>query len=225
MRHSLPQAFLGVVLLTVGVVAFLGHLGVVDVTLGALVSTWWPMVVLALGLSALLSAPRAWLVPLVLITLGVLLQLGQLGLVQVRVWELLLPTVIMVAGILLLTRLSPSREDAPTVNAAVLWWGASRRTRSQDFRGANLTAVMGGIDLDLRSAEIVRRADVSVFVLWAGVDIKVPPTWRVEVTGLPVLGGWEDKTLTPPDPHAPLLVVHVTAVMGGVEVSSPAPRT
>ena len=31
-----------------------------------------------------------------------------------------------------------------------------------------------------------------VFALWGGVEVKVPPTWRVTVTGLPLLGGFED---------------------------------
>jgi hypothetical protein len=74
--------------------------------------------------------------------------------------------------------------------------------------------------VDLRQAGIESRADISVFVWWGGVEIKVPPTWRVRMDGLPLLGGWEDKTTPPESSSAPELRVHVTAVMGGVEVKN-----
>ena len=33
-----------------------------------------------------------------------------------------------------------------------------------------------------------------------------------QVSGLPLLGGWEDKTVRPLDPGAPELIVHVTSI-------------
>ena len=77
---------------------------------------------------------------------------------------------------------------------------------------------MGGIELDLRRAELAQGAQVQAFSFWGGIDIKVPPTWRVEVTGLPFLGGWENKTVVPADPAAPVLRVRLTTVMGGAEI-------
>ena len=62
--------------------------------------------------------------------------------------------------------------DDKTVNSAVIWWGSERRTTSQDFRGGSLSAIMGGISADLRQADIVDHAEISVFVVWGGVDIK-----------------------------------------------------
>ena len=100
-----------------------------------------------------------------------------------------------------------------------------RRTTSQRFAGGSLTAIMGGIDVDLREADIVGGADLSVFTVWGGVEIKVPSTWRVQVNGLQLLGGWTDKTSPPLDPAAPVLRVHVTAIMGGVEIKARARAT
>ncbi len=214
-----PQLFLGLLLVGTGVVALLGLLGVIDITLGRLVSTWWPTVIIALGLAGIASVPRAWVGPSVLLVVGSLLQLDRLDVVDVSIWELVIPMLLILAGLTMLAHLARS-SDGRVVNAAVLWWGTERRSSSPDFRGGNLSAVMGGVDVDLRSAGIIGRAEMSVFVLWGGVDIKVPPGWRVVLTGLPVLGGWTDKTTAPHDPDAPELVVHVTAIMGGVEVKN-----
>ena len=217
-RRPLPQVVLGFFIVAAGVTALLGQLGVLDVSLGEIAVTYWPMAVIGVGFAALLGAPRAWIGPVSVIAVGVFFQLSTLELIEVNVWEFLWPVAIILFGLSLITTLGSRAADDRTVNSAVIWWGADRRTTSQDFRGGSLSAIMGGIEVDLRQADIVERAEISVFVLWGGVEIKVPPHWRVEVTGLSILGGWDDKTVLPSDPNAPLLVVHVTAIMGGAEV-------
>jgi len=174
----------------------------------------------ALGVlvAALIAAPRAWIGPALVIAVGAGLQLTRLDVVDVDLWGFLWPVVIILLGLAILLRLESRSSDAATVNSAVIWWGAERSTTSQEFTGGSLSAIMGGIELDLRAADIVDRAEISVFVWWGGVEITVPPTWRVRVEGLPLLGGWENKTQAPERPDAPELVVRVTAIMGGVEI-------
>lgn len=219
-RRPQLQTLLGLLILVVGVAALLGQLGVVHVSLASLISTWWPMVIVAVGLAALVSVPRAWTGPAVVIAVGVFFQLDTLGLVRVRVWDLAWPIAIILVGLALLTRTGTRSTDGNRISSAVICWGSQRRTRSQDFRGGSLSAIMGGIAVDLREAGIVERAEISVLVLCGGVEIKVPPTWRVRVSGLPLLGGWDNKTVRPLEPGAPELVVHVTAIMGGAELKN-----
>lgn len=212
----MSQIVLGVIITSIGVIALLGQLGVLDA--GRLIGTWWPMLIVVLGVAALIAAPRAWIGPALVIAVGAGLQLTRLDVVDVDLWGFLWPVVIILLGLAILLRLESRSSDAATVNSAVIWWGAERSTTSQEFTGGSLSAIMGGIELDLRAADIVDRAEISVFVWWGGVEITVPPTWRVRVEGLPLLGGWENKTQAPERPDAPELVVRVTAIMGGVEI-------
>lgn len=212
----MSQIVLGVIITSIGVIALLGQLGVLDA--GRLISTWWPMLIVVLGVAALIAAPRAWIGPALVIAVGAGLQLTRLDVVDVDLWGFLWPVVIILLGLAILLRLESRSSDAATVNSAVIWWGAERSTTSQEFTGGSLSAIMGGIELDLGAADIVDRAEISVFVWWGGVEITVPPTWRVRVEGLPLLGGWEDNTQAPERPDAPELVVRVTAIMGGVEI-------
>ena len=76
---------------------------------------------------------------------------------------------------------------------------------------------MGGVELDLREADIEGAARIDVFTFWGGVDIKVPRTWEVRTSGLPLLGGWEDKT-EPPLGGGPVLDVRLVTIMGGAEI-------
>lgn len=221
-----PQLLFGLVLLVAGVVLLLNRLDVVDVSFWGLVGTWWPLLVVAVGLAALATVPRAWPGPAVIILVGVVAQLVRLDVFDFDVGSLLWPILLIVVGLGLLLRFGRAPSDsAETIRSTVFWWGSNPRTSSQRFRSAVLTAVMGGIDLDLRDADIQGRADISVFAFWGGVDIKVPPTWHVTVRGLPLLGGWDDKTTPPDSPDAPHLVVHITAIMGGAEIKNRPPRT
>lgn len=219
-QRPLSQVLIGLVIVAVGVSALLVQVGVVDVDLGQLVATWWPLLIVLAGVGALVSVPRAWVGPVTVIAVGVFLQLGALGLITVNLWAVLWPIAIILVGLTVLIGLGTRGADDQTVNSAVIWWGSERRTTSHDFKGGSLSAVMGGISVDLRDADIVDRAEMSVFVFWGGVDIKVPPSWRLRVGGLPLLGGWEDKTAQLPGPDAPELVVHITAIMGGVDIKN-----
>ncbi len=221
MTKRTPQLLLGLLLVAIGGTALLGRLGVVDIDLGELVSTWWPMLIVLVGIAALVSVPRAWVGPAIIILIGAVLQFDRLDLITVSFWDIFWPSVLLLVGVVLVARYARGPgENRNTINSTVMWWGSNPRTSSQDFRGGSLTAVMGGIEADLRAAGIQGRAEVSAFAFWAGIEIKVPPTWRVTVRGLPILGGWEDKTVAPLDPNAPELIVHVTAIMGGVEIKN-----
>jgi predicted membrane protein len=76
---------------------------------------------------------------------------------------------------------------------------------------------MGGCSLDMRTASIQGEAVINVFAFWGGVTIKCPPDWTVVLQGTPIMGGFEEKTATPPD-GSKRLVIRGYAVMGGVEV-------
>ena len=103
------------------------------------------------------------------------------------------------------------------VNATAILGGFEHRVTTQDFRGGEFTAIMGGGELDLRSASIQSEAVLNVFVLFGGLSIKCPPDWTVIMHGTPIMGGFEAKTALPPDGRKRLIVTGY-AILGGVEV-------
>jgi hypothetical protein len=109
--------------------------------------------------------------------------------------------------------------DASLSEVAV-WAGKQRRVAEPNFRRADLTAIMGGIELDLRAAGTASgEAVIDVFVMWGGVEIWVPPGWAVVNKVGVLMGGVEDKsTGTQDSPHR--LVVRGFVVMGGMEIKT-----
>jgi len=101
--------------------------------------------------------------------------------------------------------------------------GGDRVVRSQDFRGGEVTAIMGGFGIDLRGAGIAGdSATIHIFTLWGGVDLKVPDDWNVAVAGTPILGVFTNSAhgVRQGDAAAKTLVIKGVAIMGGVEVKN-----
>ena len=105
-----------------------------------------------------------------------------------------------------------------TLSEFAMWSGIQRRVSSPAFRRGELTAIMGGIELDLRQAATENgEAVIDVFVLWGGIEIQVPPDWAVSNQVTPIMGGAEDgSTGTQASKHR--LVVKGVVIMGGVDI-------
>lgn len=114
-------------------------------------------------------------------------------------------------------------ELGSVLNEFAFMGGGDRVVRAQDFRGGDITAIMGGFGIDLRGAAIAGdSATVNIFTLWGGVDLKVPEDWNVAVSGVPLLGVFTNSAhaVRQGDPAAKTLVVKGVAIMGGVEVKN-----
>lgn len=98
--------------------------------------------------------------------------------------------------------------------------GVQRKNVSSDFRGGEATAVMGGIDIDLRDAVMERsEAVLDVSSVMGGVKIRVPETWTVVSRVNTIMGGFKDDTRRPrSDEHR--LILKGTLLMGGLKVSN-----
>jgi hypothetical protein len=98
--------------------------------------------------------------------------------------------------------------------------GCTRRGRWAMGDGHAAVAVMGGVDLDLREAELESdNVVIHAFALMGGIDVVVPDDCAMEVSGLGLMGGFDHRDQAgPPPAGAPLIVVRGLALMGGVTV-------
>ncbi len=113
----------------------------------------------------------------------------------------------------------PVKEESAIV--AILS-GSSRKGLWQPPRNIRIFALMGGVELDFTEAEMPPgTTEITVFTVMGGIDITVPPGLNVDVSGVPLMGGFDDSTAGVVDPNAPTLKVRGVAIMGGVDVKLP----
>ena len=209
MRRENPWGRLvfGTSILAVGVIFWFDRIGTID---ARDYLEWWPLALIAMGLANLPA--RRWGSAAVLILLGVFF------LSPIQPWRIIgmWPLLISVAGVTLMIQAFKPPSSSGFRALAVM--GANERTiGSQEFRGGEAVAVMGGCDIDLSSARLVDGAVIDILAFWGGVDVRVPSGVRVVNHILPILGGVEDKT-APAGENAPRLILRGAAIMGGVGV-------
>lgn len=111
------------------------------------------------------------------------------------------------------------RESQKSIVAAMS--GVVRRGRWTVPRHIDAFALMGGIELDLREANLSPEVTgIRVVAIMGGVTVRVAPGTRVETDGLAIMGTFEDP-VPHPDARYDGPVVRITgfALMGGVETT------
>jgi predicted membrane protein len=228
-RGVTGQVVLGVLVIGMGLLFLLDNLGFVDMHRAF---SFWPMLFVIVGTVKLCDtrSQGGTLLGAALVGVGILMMLDRLDIIDFSV-RTLWPLILIGLGGFLVAKALRSRGvpgspgagmlddtgSGETVDITAILGGYERRVATQDFRGGEITAVMGGCELDMRSASIRGEAVINVFAFWGGVTIKCPPDWTVILLGTPILGGFEEKTIAPPD-GSKRLVIRGYAIMGGVEI-------
>jgi predicted membrane protein len=225
-NRASSQVVLGLLVVGMGVLFLLDNLDILNFrhAIG-----FWPLAFIVAGCVALFGngSRSSNYMGGVLVAIGVLMVAGRMGFFYVS-WGTLWPLVMIALGGLVLFRsLGPGRVARTgmadgagadnVVDVVAVLGGFERRVTTSDFRGGEITAILGGCELDLREASIVKEAVINVFAIWGGINVKVPPDWTVVLNGTPLMGGFSEKTVTPPD-ASKRLVITGYAIMGGVEV-------
>ena len=125
----------------------------------------------------------------------------------------------------------PTREPAPLRDlgparrfdtSVAIMGGTTRKGLWELGDTHNAVAVMGGVELDLRSARFTSRETViRAFAFWGGIDIYVNAQTRVVVDGIGIMGAFDqagDKVEPDLGPDSPVVRVTGLAIMAGITV-------
>lgn len=211
----------GTVLVGIGALFALDAFGGVEG--GAILADWWPLGLVFLGGSQIVIDVRVSVASAVLVGVGVFALAGTTGLLEGRVWSVAWPVALIALGAwLAFGRRRPTIVRRAEVTRLAVLTSSNLSVRARQFRRADLTAVLGGIRLDLtRAALHPSGARISAAAVLGAVIVIVPQGWRVRVRGLPVFGGWDDTTSRVVPEDAPTLEVRALVVLGGVEARHP----
>jgi hypothetical protein len=109
---------------------------------------------------------------------------------------------------------------------AAIFGGVERRGPWRVPRRLGVVATMGGVVLDFRDAVLGPGVtELHVRAVFGGIQILVPPTLAVEVSGAAIFGGFGhvDRAPLERDPSRPMLRVRGVAIFGGVSVETRLP--
>ncbi len=221
-----PRAALGLIVVLFGLLLTAANIGWIDPEEVWSVLRYWPLVLVIVGgVKIAVGETRSSRTGGgVLAVIGLWLLAQQMLFIRIRLADWL-PLALIGIGVLLISRarqrwmIGPTGVDR-TLSDVAFWSGVKRRVTTSSFKHAELTAVMGGIDLDLRPAATEGgEAVIDVFVLMGGVEIIVPPDWSVSNQIVTILGGSEDKSSATQEARH-RLILRGLVIMGGVEIKT-----
>lgn len=219
----------GAIILAVGTIFLFDSLGYIH---ARSFFQFWPLILIAVGAAKIARHDsRIWGVALLLF--GVFLQLNELGIGHFT-WNQFWPMLLIAAGLMAMWGAVQARvfiEKTPgdnsdprtTLDESTVFGGVQKRLNSREFRGGRLQAIFGGIEVDLRDADLAEEeAVIYANAIFGGIEIRVPETWYVAARGQGVFGGFSDSTrfssAADPDKPKKTLIVLGTSLFGGVEI-------
>ena len=222
---SSEQSWVAIAIIIVGAIFLLQTLNIMH--LGHFVGDWWPLILVVVGFLKLQGSDRRN--GAVLFIAGLIFLLATLDIINwgslFRLWPLL----ILYVGFTMLMQskgkpgLMFSRVDSTDdayIQVSALFGGVEKIAHSDSFKGANIMAVFGGVDLDLRQVKAVEAGCVlNITVLFGGAELIVPEDWNVIITGSPIFGGLEDKTRGSAKSDTNV-TVNCTIAFGGLEIKT-----
>ena len=230
-RYSTNNRILiGVVLVLAGLFLVIRNTGFFPEFIDNVIFSW-PMLLVAIGLVMTLGSTEKT-GGIIVMAVGGFFMIPLLFRETFHMYNMFWPSIFIIVGVIFIVSRRRGWNAVTTkgvigddwVDYVNVFSGGERQIVSQNFKGGKITAVFGGIELDLTKAGLAPGVShLEIACVFGGATLIVPDDWHITIEVTPVLGGFTDsRKLSPgrtvdPSKH---LVVKGAVVFGGGEVKS-----
>lgn len=222
---NLKKMIWGIVLIAAAIVIALNSFNIIDFDL--FFDGWWTLFIIIPSFVGLIENKDKGGSVFGLL-LGIFLLLSARDIVDFDIiWKLLVPAAVAYIGIKMIINsfrknktdkiIKEIKIDGRDLQPGVaVFSGTEMNFDNVVFDGADLTAVFGGIDCDLRGAIIDRDCVIKTCTVFGGIDIKVPDNVKVVSNVTCMFGGTEIKKSNSNGAHT--LYIEGVCLFGGVDI-------
>lgn len=219
----------GIILIAAGVLWALSSLELVEVNI--FFEGWWTLFIIVPCTFSLFTSPDK-ISAAVGVAVGVLLLLSVRDIISWdMIMKLVIPAIIVLIGVKLIANafsekktekieesLKNNADDLD--NVFCIFTGEKVNCNGKVFRGAEINAIFGGVDYDLRGAVIEPDCAIKATAIFGGIDIFVPENVKVRVKSTGIFGGTSNKARRPDDGADNVVTLYVSslALFGGVDI-------
>ncbi len=207
------------------IIAFIGLLFLLDhfnfLGIGSIIKTWWPLILLFIGYRRHKEGNTTE--SYILLALGAVFLFANFDWIHWRSILGLWPLILIVVGLAIafgkthFQHMRRTEMDTDEISIKSVFAGVARQVSNQNFKGGEIVALFGGVELDLRGSIPTDDCQINVSAIMGGAEIRVPETWQIVLTGSPILGGIGDKT-THKNVDGPVVRINCSVIMGGIEI-------
>lgn len=189
---------------------------------------WWTVFLIVPGL-LLLACVGLNAFDVLLTGLGVLFLLDEQGVLRGGLgYRLAIPYGLVVIGLALVFCQRKQRGFVPSSSGVFAGTGEQScyavggsntpQLKGSRFSGTRGVAAFGTINLDLREAALADESVVRLCVVFGAANIALPENALLMIRSFPVFGGVKNAFVPTAGPDAPLVIVRLVSVFGGVHI-------
>ncbi|MGN0161053.1 MAG: LiaF transmembrane domain-containing protein [Lachnospiraceae bacterium] len=217
----------GSILVLLGAVLALNALDITDINL--FFDGWWTLFIIVPSVIGL-AGGQDTSGNLIGLFIGAFLLLCCQGILNFEfLWKLAVPAIIILIGLkMILGNIFGNKSEEILKNmkqngeylseTCGIFSGRDIRFDNEEFHGAELTAVFGGVKCDLRDAVIEKDCVINASAVFGGIDLIVPENVNVKIRSNSLFGGISDKRKHPVGDYTETIYVNGTCMFGGVDI-------
>lgn len=217
----------GIVLVIIGVIVGLNALNITNINI--FFNGWWTLFIIIPSLIGLLNE-KDKTGNIIGLIIGVVLLLGVQNIIDFDlIWKLILPVIIIIVGLSLIFGNNLNKKINNEIKKINNKKGKNEEYCStfseqkidfddEEFKGVSLTAVFGGITLDLRNAKINEDVVINTTSVFGGIDIYVPDNIKIKVKSTSIFGGVDNKKIKNNNEKEHIIYINASCIFGGVDI-------
>lgn len=214
----------GMFFILIGTIIGLNSLGLTDINI--FFNGWWTLFIIIPCFIGLFDNDNKT-INIIGLIIGLALLLGTNDVISFEIiGKLAVPFILVAIGISILFRetiksnvtqkvANSKSNDLESITAT---FGAQKVSKdNEEFKGANLDAVFGGITLDLRNAIIEKEAVIKASSIFAGIEIFIPNDVNIKVKSTPIFGGVSNKCISNAN-NQKTIYIEAFCMFGGIDI-------
>lgn len=232
-QDNLPRnnnmVIIGVILVLAGLFLVIRNTGLFPDFIENIIFSW-PMLLVTIGFVMTLGSSEKT-AGIIVMAVGGFFLIPRIFSHTFHIYNMFWPSIFIIIGILFIVSkrhgwnsVSKGTAGDDYINYVNVFSGGDRQIISQNFRGGKISAVFGGIELDLTKAKLSTGISVlEIACVFGGATLIVPDDWYISIEVTPILGGFSDmRKLTPGRSidSSKHLLIKGAVVFGGGEIKS-----
>lgn len=219
----------GLILIAAGVIWALDAIGIAEIDI--FFEGWWTLFIILPSAVSLVTS-RDKISALIGLAIGIVLLLCARDILEFSIMiKLVIPAIIVIIGLRMIISSFANKKTDEAVremekkgddidNVFSLFASKSSELRGKVFRGAQINAVFGSVDYDLRGAVIEPDSAIGASAIFGTIEITVPENVRVRVKSSAFFGGTTNKASRADDGASNIVTLYVSAfsLFGGIDI-------
>lgn len=227
--NKLGNILWGLVFVILAVIIALNSLGITSINI--FFNGWWTLFIIVPAFISLIK-DKDKTPGIIFLLVGVALLLGVRDIIDFNIIKkLILPAVLLIIGLSIIFKETISsnisnkikeinkNNNSSNKDITAIFSGEELKFGKDEFKGLNLTAIFGGIDISLKECELDKDYVINTRSIFGGIDIIVPENVNVEVKSTSIFGGIDNKVVNSSEQNTKTIYVNAVNIFGGLDIN------